>query len=954
MTLLVSDFPTWMQDVHGHAPFPWQRRLLSVVLKDGWPKVLKLPTASGKTTALDIALFALAIEANERPARRRMPMRMALVVDRRIVVDGAFDRAKRIRNALQARSSPVVAAVATALSSLGGEHPLDVALLRGGIYRENRWARQPNQPTILCSTVDQVGSRLLHRGYGLSPRTWPIHAGLLGNDTLILLDEAHCSAAFLQTLEQLAKLRGHETANLGLPFAVTAMTATPRAVDDVFELDEADRVEPVLQQRLGRPRPISLVESKEKSDKDFVQTMRDAVTGQLRTGVTVLAVVNRVRAARALFSALEKLPIAERPELLLLTGRARPIERDELVRKHAARLMAGRDRETFAGATALVVVATQCVEVGADFDVDALVTEASPLDALRQRLGRLNRLGLLDTAPCTVVARHELAWHGEGEPPEDPIYGMAVAQTWHWLSCEQAQAPLDGGVLALAERAQAHAEGPSAVSLNAAVIDAPIIFPQYCDLWAQTGPAPALSPEPSVFLHGPERGRPEVQLVWRADLNDAPCELWADIVALCVPVSSEALSLSLFVAREWLKGSLKPNQDDATDVEGLGDTPDELDKQNAPNAREPRPFLCWRGRDETMASSDASELRPGDTLVVPAAYGGCDAFGWQPDSEVAVVDCADQARMRSKRAPALRLHPAVCGAGVPVAERKNDEQPDNLDELIDEALRTLGARQDALGEEARQLAGDKKREVEPHPSGIGYVVTGRAGWAENARDFSDEDDSSSTAPREVGLAEHLVDVRDLARSYAAAVGLSAELVDDLALAAHLHDLGKADPRFQAWLRDGDAIVAARGRLLAKSPGMRPSRLAARRAQVRARYPLGGRHELLSVRLAESCPELLQSAHDRDLVLHLVESHHGYCRPFAPVVADERPLMVRVEHDGNALSASSLTALERLDSGVAERFFVLMRRYGWWGLSYLEACVRLADHRASERAEGAKR
>ncbi len=957
MTLLLADFPAWMQAVHGHSPFPWQERLLRVVRDGGWPTVLKLPTASGKTTALDVALFALALEALERPLRRRMPMRIVLVVDRRIVVDGAFDHAKRIRDALQSPSSPVVSAVAAALTALGGEYPLDVALLRGGIYREDRWARQPNQPIILCSTVDQVGSRLLHRGYGLSPKTWPIHAGLLGNDTLVLLDEAHCSEAFFQTLEQVAKLRGRETANLGLPFVVTAMTATPRHSNDTFELDDADAADPVLRRRLAAPRPMSLVIAKDKTDGAFTQAMRDAVTAQLYAGGTVLAVVNRVRAARDLFMALGKLPLGTRPELLLLTGRARPVERDDLVRQHASRIMAGRDREAFAGNPALVVVATQCVEVGADLDMDALVTEASPLDALRQRLGRLNRLGLLDTAPCTVVSRHELAWSGTAEAPIDPIYGPAVAHTWRWLSEEAAIAPLDGGVTALGARAAAYAEDLAAAPLSATVHDAPIIFPEYCDLWAQTGPAPALSPEPAVFLHGPQRGTPEVQVIWRADLDEARPEIWADTVALCVPVSSEALSLSLFVAKQWLDGSLKANTDDATDVEGLGDTTDEqpaTSKKTGTAALLPRAFLCWRGRDQSLVSTDGNDIRPGDTLVVPAGYGGCDAFGWQPDSTAAVADLADAARIQAKRAPVLRLHPALCGAAVLLAVRENAEQPADLNNLIDEALHALGTWEGPLGDLARQLVDDTQHDVEPHPSGVGYVVTGRAGWAANARDFSDEDDSSSTAPRELSLVAHLGDVRDLVRTYAAAVGLSAQLVDDLALAAHLHDLGKADPRFQAWLRDGDAIVAARGEVLAKSPRMPASRWAAMRARERAGYPLGGRHELLSVRLAESCPALLQTAHDQELVLHLVESHHGHCRPFAPVVADERPLTVRVEHEGHALQAASLTALERLDSGVAERFFVLLRRYGWWGLSYLEACLRLADHRASERAAGEPR
>jgi CRISPR-associated endonuclease/helicase Cas3 len=78
---------------------------------------------------------------------------------------------------------------------------------------------------------------------------------------------------------------------------------------------------------------------------------------------------------------------------------------------------------------------------------------------------------------------------------------------------------------------------------------------------------------------------------------------------------------------------------------------------------------------------------------------------------------------------------------------------------------------------------------------------------------------------------------------------------------------------------------------------------------------------------------------------LVASHHGYCRPFAPVILDDAPDLI--------YGQLTLTSAERriraahlLERGVPERFWRLTRRYGWWGLAYLEALLRLADWRVS--------
>ena len=116
----------------------------------------------------------------------------------------------------------------------------------------------------------------------------------------------------------------------------------------------------------------------------------------------------------------------------------------------------------------------------------------------------------------------------------------------------------------------------------------------------------------------------------------------------------------------------------------------------------------------------------------------------------------------------------------------------------------------------------------------------------------------------------------------------------------------------------------------------------------ARYPEGTRHELMSLVLAGAAGEGLSGrSGDWPLVQHLIASHHGYCRPLAPWSEDLEPVPVTFARDGVKCSSSSAHGLASLDSGVADRFWMLVRKYGWWGIAWLEALLRLADHRQSE-------
>jgi len=205
--------------------------------------------------------------------------------------------------------------------------------------------------------------------------------------------------------------------------------------------------------------------------------------------------------------------------------------------------------------------------------------------------------------------------------------------------------------------------------------------------------------------------------------------------------------------------------------------------------------------------------------------------------------------------------------------------------------------------------------------------------------------ASTRRSKAVTLQEHTDGVEYRVREMSNAAGLSTTLVNLLALAARCHDLGKADPRFQAMLLGLSKGVSS-GPLLAKSARLLVEREAAEVQRQATGYPKGGRHELLSVRLAEATSALPNEGWERDLVLHLIAAHHGHCRPWAPVVFDEDAPAVSFPFNGMQYSHRGPTHLERLDSGIAERFWSLNERFGPWGLAYLESLLRLADQQQS--------
>lgn len=1028
--LATEDFAAFFGEVHERdgerpTPFPWQERLLrSIVQERRWPALLDLPTGTGKTAAIDIALFHLALEA-DRLRERRAPLRIVYLVDRRTVVTQAAQRARKIAERLKAAEggSGVLARVAQRLRGLVQEGDLvQVAELRGGIAKEEAWARSPAAPAVLVSTVDQVGSRLLLRGYGVSDSMRPIHAGLLGEDALLLLDEVHLSRPLCQTLEALEGYRGLAERPLRSRWSFVRMSATPEGnTERRFTLREEDRAHPVLRRRLQAKKPVQPLQEVKVSggeaarQRTFAQALAAAALPQCTAGRRVAVVVNRVDTARAVaLSAREQL--GDRGEVVLLTGRMRPLEREERERALTEKVAAGAKVEP--EGRPYLLVATQCIEAGADFDFDALVTECASLDALRQRFGRLNRLG--DRRECVgVILRRSDA------EVDDPVYGAALLATWTHLAERQKAGPLDFGLEAQ------EAETPEVLSeLVAKKADAPVLLPAHLEAWSQTKPAPEVEPDVALWLHGPQRGRGEVQVLWRADVTEEllaaaqegmeALERLRALLELSPPRSAEALSLPLAAVARWLRGQ----RDAATFADVEGQQQEEEEARGAERDRS-RLALRWRGSDDEKTEVVGAEmLAPGDTLVLPSGAGGLRDGNWAPEEaapaarrgpppcprssdgnwateEAAQVsDLGDWANLKRGRV-VLRLgaegvRSALAGAGLEdskqrallamlaaaLAAEDEEETPEERCqgwlEAVHAALqgckdgggwlgqvvtalqrrrlvlvRGEGEAAEVLGLLGRGKGGkdDAFEEVSSEVRKTGGRAARGAGKDDAFEEVSSESDAAWRTGVAVPLREHLLGVEAYARRFAQQCGLPEELTEAVALAGRWHDVGKADPRFQVLLHGGSALRAELSpEPLAKSAEGMGDRAAQRRAAQRAGYPKGTRHELVSVALLQGSALLAQARQrglDDDLVLHLVASHHGYCRPLAPVEEEGPPVVVGYQESEVRLAARSDHGLARVGSGVCARFWRLQRRYGVHGLCYLEALLRLADHRRSE-------
>lgn len=925
-----DDFEAFFLALHQISPFPWQLRLAAQVCEsDGWPKVIDLPTGAGKTACIDIALFHLLVAAAAGKPQAAC-RRVAFIVDRRIIVDEAANRARHIATRIADARSGVLHRAAGLLETVSGARSIQVMTLRGGVPREKNLVRDPTTVAIVLSTVDQLGSRLLFRGYGVSDSLRPMHAGMFGCDTLVLLDEAHIAEPFRLTLTAIIREQARASKNLGVaPLRFSQLSATPSVVAD-FCIGDDDRRHTELGRRLEASKPLRLLDVSKRDElpKAILEQLRIELAAPPQSAdesPRIGIVVNRVATARQVFSLLA--PLKERIEAHLLIGRIRPIDRDRLITRLAPKLRSSKTPR--GGERPIVVVATQTIEVGADFDFHTMFIESASYPAVRQRVGRLNRLGIRDGARGALFLV-------KADAENDPIYGDTILPTWAVFQKAGVKGSVDLGI--------AHAP-PAEKNTVPSAPETPELSSSLLRLLTQTSPKPAVEPEVSQFLHGFTKHDADVSVVWRngiSDENGAVDEtLAADLLDALPPLTLEAMSLPLSSLRAWLRARVNTRaskQIDAGDLEGDPFTDDDT-------ADEDTSVLL--ASDEGIRKVAVSSVVPGAVIVIPCDWRGTDAYGFAPSADEPAEDLSLGARRASDRAPTLVLARGVVNGwfkpAVSAEDRRellneamsiwaSSDQDENFDAAAsgDACLDWIENHADSLHEDAvstaELLRGTKAvaKLLRNDDAGLGLVVRAQR---PKPGDLSD-DDVGLQRTVEVGLDEHCHGVAEYAARFARRLGLPEALQADLMIAARLHDIGKADPRFQAML------------------GSDGSRLLAKGSSVDRRVVLGARHECYSVALIDRHPSLLAGADDPGLVRYLVGTHHGRGRGLQPVVED-RGITFELDFDGTTLRFQGTTELAAADSGWPALFIHLQRRYGSWGIAYLETILRLADHRRSE-------
>jgi len=961
----------------GYSPMRWQSRLFGQLINGEIPAALDLPTGLGKTSVMAMWLLARAFANAE--TLKAIPRRLIYVVDRRAVVDQATEEAEKLRDALDCnaraeskaehlKSLPpdtkeqAFATLRALKKSLGiddGER-LPISTLRGAHVDNREWLEDPVSPAIVVGTVDMIGSRLLFEGYGVSRKMRPYHAGLLGADTLIVLDEAHLVPPFAHLLAAIENGQGSQSRDQGVVpgFRSLPLSATQRnrpdgegAGQQPFLLEDTDvQHDDVAEERFYASKCLYLEPAVDRDwDSALAEKAWELATKNNRfsrvvvfcnrrdkkddesTGPSVMGVLEQLQtlAKQNKRTGVTAFDLAGE----LLVGGRRVKERQDSSDNLKRLGFAGRGENKDGPDKPTFLLATSAGEVGVDFDADHMVSDLAPWERMVQRLGRVNRKGGKDRHATVIV-------FDSSQTEKNDERKTRLKRTLGLLERLGAGGQASSAsLIALRKEAgekaieDASTPEPLRPALTRALVDA----------WSMTSLERHTGrPDVAPWLRGwVDNEKPRTTVVWRALLpvrmdeegrQFVPTKEANDFFEAAPPHESEKLESETFRVVEWMeeraraltlegKAATETPEEDQSEAKAIetstddhtGDKAAELEHR-APSATDIVALTLSPAGDFERFFTLGTLARPRKdkrekdeffgrfverTLVLDSRFRGLAESGMLNPKSNAIAFTADADEAWGKEA----------GFRVSRSERKKEEKEEPTE--------------------------DERKIWRPE---FEFVVRRNgdtddpAEWlvVEHYKDCAQSEDGRSVrnVPQELG--QHQSWAEQKARDIASKIGLSGPAAEALAVAAFLHDEGKRASRWQrAFRAPHEKDEAGAYKIFAKTRG-----------PINEQILDGYRHEFGSLAYTDAHTRFkaLPEAW-RDLVLHLIAAHHGRARPVISTRGCED---------------APPSALEERACEVALRFARLQKRWGPWGLAWWEALLRAADQQASrdnDRGEG---
>ncbi len=406
------NFRDFFEAATGHTPYEYQCRLACGEKDDGqseedWlthpdPKgyrsrLINVPTGLGKTAAVVLAWLWNRVAAQIENCKPEIengswPRRLVYCLPMRTLVEQTQREVRRWLLHLARRYTKPQDG--SDLRWLALHSPI---VLMGGedlTQRRREWDLWPEKPAILVGTQDMLLSRALNRGYGMSRARWPMHFGLLNNDSLWVLDETQLMGVGVRTSSQLEGLRRKictagpvatwwasatlDTRLLDTPDHREEVGTNSLEANDRRNTDVAERIDAV--KRLAWL-PSELTFDSAKAVGAYIKKLAGAIVERHEPGTLTIVILNRVDRAKHLFVELQTIANKQRlPRLVLVHSRFRPMERENL----SSKIKEPGEK---------IIVATQAIEAGVDISSRTLITELAPWSSLVQRFGRCNRKG---------------------------------------------------------------------------------------------------------------------------------------------------------------------------------------------------------------------------------------------------------------------------------------------------------------------------------------------------------------------------------------------------------------------------------------------------------------------------------------------------------------------------------------------------------------------------------